>query len=83
MIAVDCVVCAPAELVTVSVYAVVAVGVTLTALPLVTAILPGVITPVPLVNAAVRLLDAPAVIEVGLAENEPIAGTPATVTLVD
>jgi hypothetical protein len=40
----------------------------------VTAILPGVITPVPFANTAVRLLDAPAVIVAGEAENELIAG---------
>jgi hypothetical protein len=45
---------------------VVALGVTLTAVPLVAARLPGVITPGPPANIPVRLALAPAVIAVGL-----------------
>jgi hypothetical protein len=42
-------------------------GVTLTAVPLVAEMFPGVITPVPLVKTPVRPADAPAVTAVGLA----------------
>jgi hypothetical protein len=50
------------------------VGLTLTAVPLVTEMLPGVMTPVPLEKTAVRFELAPAVIEVGLAEKLVIVG---------
>src|SRR6202044_1581660 len=60
--------------VTVSVYVVVDAGLTLTGVPLVTAILPGVIMPVPLVKSAVRLELDPAAIVVGLAVKLLIAG---------
>lgn len=53
--------------VTVRVYVVVVAGLTLTGVPLVTGILPGVITPVPLVNTPVRFVLDPAVIVDGLA----------------
>jgi hypothetical protein len=46
---------------------VVAVGLTLTPVPLVTGRLPGVITPVPFANTPVRVALDPVVIEVGLA----------------
>jgi hypothetical protein len=55
-----CVAVSPPELVTVSVYAVVVVGLTLTAVPLVTERFPGVITPVPPLKTAVRLELEPA-----------------------
>ena len=42
-------------------------GETVTAVPLVTAIFPGVTTPVPLAKTAVRLADPPAEIDVGFA----------------
>jgi hypothetical protein len=53
---------------------VVAVGLTLTAVPLVTEMLPGVITPVPPANTPVRLELAPAAIVAGLATKLVIAG---------
>lgn len=62
-----CVIGEPVVGVTVSVYVVVAVGLTLTAVPLVTEILPGVITPMPLANAPVRFELDPEVIVDGLA----------------
>jgi hypothetical protein len=43
------------------------IGLTVTAVPLVAGIFPGVMTPVPPVKTAVRLLLVPDVIEVGLA----------------
>ena len=61
---------------------VVAVGLTLTATLLVTAMLPGEIEPVPPVNTAVRLELAPEEIEVGLAAKLLITGTGSTVTIV-
>jgi hypothetical protein len=60
----------------------VSVGVTLTAVPLVAAIFPGVITPVPPVKTPVRLVVPPAVTVVGLATKRVIAGAAAlTVTV--
>jgi hypothetical protein len=61
---------------------VVAVGLTLTGVPLVTARSPGVITPVPLANTAVRLELPPAVIVAGLAAKLVIVGAGTTVTVV-
>jgi hypothetical protein len=55
------------------------VGLTLTAVPLVTAILPGVITPVPLAKTAVRPELPPARIDVGLATKLVIIGAGFTV----
>ena len=56
-------------------------GETVTAVPLVTAILPGAIRPVPLAKTAVRLDDPPAAIDVGLAAKLVIVGAAAfTVT---
>ena len=60
---------------------VVAVGLTLTGVPLVTARLPGVITPVPLAKTAVRLELAPAVMVTGFAVKLVIAGAGTTVTV--
>jgi hypothetical protein len=65
---------------------VVAVGETLTVVPLVTVMLPGVITPVPLKNTPVRLADPPALTVAGLAAKLDIdgaAGTGVTFTLAD
>jgi hypothetical protein len=50
------------------------VGETLTAVPLVTVVFPGVITPVPLAKTPVRLAVAPAVIVAGLAVKLVIVG---------
>jgi uncharacterized membrane protein len=50
------------------------VGLTLTGVPLVTARLPGVITPVPLTKSASRLELEPAPIIAGVALNVVIAG---------
>jgi hypothetical protein len=58
---------------------VVTVGLTLTAVPLVTARLPGVITPVPFAKTAVRLELPPAPIDVGLATKLLIVGAGVTV----
>jgi hypothetical protein len=52
-------------------------GVTLTAFPLVTAMLPGVITPLPLAKTPVSLDEAPAVIDAGLAAKLVITGAAA------
>ena len=73
----------PAEFVTVSVYVVVADGVTLTPFPLLALMFPGVITPVPPLKTPVRLADPPAVIEFGLAVKPLIIGavTAACVTV--
>ena len=60
---------------------VVVVGLTLTAVPLVTARLPGVITPVPLAKTAVRLELPPAVIAAGFATKLVIVGRGTTVTV--
>jgi hypothetical protein len=60
---------------------VVAVGFTLTGVPLVTARLPGVITPVPPEKSAVRLALPPALIVVGLAAKLVITGVTAAVTV--
>ena len=59
----------------------VAVGLTLTAVPLVAGILPGVITPVPPAKTPVRLVLAPAVIVAGLAAKLVIVGAGTTVTV--
>lgn len=75
-----CVIAVPvAGGVTVRVYVVVAAGLTLTAVPLVTAIFPGVITPVPLAKTAVRLELPPTVIVDGLATKLVIVGAGITV----
>jgi hypothetical protein len=58
---------------------VVVVGLTLTAVPLVTGRLPGVITPVPLAKTAVRFELPPAVIVAGLATKLVIVGAGLTV----
>lgn len=68
--------------VTVRVYVVVDVGLTVTGVPLVTVIFPGVITPVPPVKSAVRLELLPAAIVVGSAVKLEIVGTGSTVTVV-
>jgi hypothetical protein len=60
---------------------VVAVGLTETAVPLVTAMLPGVTMPVPPVNTAVRLELEPAAIVAGLAVKLVITGAGTTVTV--
>ena len=59
----------------------VAVGLTLTGVPLVTAMLPGVIMPAPPVKTAVRLELVPAIIVVGFAAKLVIAGAETTVTV--
>jgi hypothetical protein len=61
---------------------VVVVGLTLTAVPLITARLPGVITPVPLEKTAVRLELPPTVIVSGLATKLVIVGAGFTVIVV-
>jgi hypothetical protein len=61
---------------------VVAVGLTLTPLPLVTEIFPGVMTPAPLENTPVRVLLAPAVIVAGLATKLVMVGTLAVTVTV-
>jgi hypothetical protein len=60
---------------------VVVVGLTLTAVPLVTGIFPGVIIPVPLLNSAVRLELDPDVIVDGLATKLVMAGPDAALTV--
>src|SRR5580658_5241310 len=60
--------------VTVSVYEVVDVGLTVTAVPLVAAMLPGVMTPVPPVKVPVRLELCPELIAAGLAAKLTIVG---------
>jgi hypothetical protein len=61
---------------------VVEVGLTLKGVPLVTAILPGVTTPVPPVKSAVKLELPPEVVMVaGLAVKLEIVGTGSTVTV--
>ena len=63
------------------------VGVTLTGVPLVAAMFPGVMTPVPPANMPVKLADPPAVIDAGFAMKLVIVGaagtTGFTVTVVD
>jgi len=54
---------------------VVAVGLTLTPVPLVTEIFPGVITPVPLENTPVRVLLDPEVMVAGFATKLVMVGT--------
>jgi hypothetical protein len=81
-----CVIADPLAGVTVSVYVVVEVGLTLTEALLVMARFPGVITPVPPVKTAVRLLLAPAVIDAGVAvklemEGDITFGVTVTVTV--
>ena len=56
-------------------------GLTVTAVPLVAAIFPGVITPVPLANTPVSVALCPAVIVVGLATKLVIVGSGFTVTV--
>jgi hypothetical protein len=58
-----------------------AVGLTLTGVPLVTGRLLGVISPVPPVNAAVRLLLDPVAMVAGLATKLVIVGAGITVTV--
>ena len=62
---------APAAFVTVREYIVVTGGVTLTVCPLVTAMFPGAMTPVPLAKTAVKLEELPVVIAAGLAVKLP------------
>jgi hypothetical protein len=76
-----CVIAVPIEGVTVTVYVVVVAGLTLTAVPLVAARLPGVITPVPLANTAVKLELPPAPIIAGVATKLLIVGAGTTVTV--
>jgi len=57
------------------VYVVVSEGVTLTAAPLVTERLPGVMTPVPPVKTPVKLVVPPGVTEVGLATKLVMTGS--------
>jgi hypothetical protein len=73
------VIAAPVDGVTVRVYVVVALGLTLTAVPLVAAILPGVITPVPLAKIPVSVALWPAVMVAGLATKLVIVGSGFTV----
>jgi hypothetical protein len=61
---------------------VVVVGLTLTAVPLVTVRLPGVITPVPFAKTAVRFALVPSEIAVGFAPKLVIVGGGTTVTVV-
>jgi hypothetical protein len=61
---------------------VVAAGLTLTGVPLMTARLPGVITPVPFEKTAVRLALPPTVIVAGAATKLVIVGGGFTVTVV-
>jgi hypothetical protein len=68
----------PSEFVTASVYVVVEDGETFTAAPLVAAMFPGIIMPVPPLNTPVRLAVPPAAIEVGLAAKLVIAGAVGT-----
>jgi hypothetical protein len=68
--------------VTVRVYAVVTVGLTLTAFPLVTAIPPGVTTPVPPAKTAVRLVLAPPGIVARVGAKLEIVGGGITFTVV-
>ena len=75
------VIAAPVGEVTVRVKIVVTVGLTLAGVPLVTARLPGVITPVPLAKTAVRLELAPAVMVAGFATKLVIVGAGTTVTV--
>jgi hypothetical protein len=73
----------PVEFVTVRINVVVCVGVTLTAFPLVTERLPGIITPVPPLNTPVRFTEFPAVTVRGLATKLVITGAAGfTVTVV-
>jgi hypothetical protein len=64
----------PMEFVTVRIYIVVCVGVTLTAVPLATERFPGIITPVPPLKTPVRFTNPPAVIVAGLAAKLAITG---------
>ena len=73
----------PVGPVTVSVYVVVAEGVMLTGVPLMTAILPGVMTPVPFVNMAARLDEAPVVMVAGEGAKLAIDGVVETWPLID
>jgi len=57
------------------------VGETVTGVPLVTAILPGVITPVPLEKVAVRLAELPVVMAATLEAKLLIIGAGMTVTV--
>jgi len=66
---------APAPFVTVRVYVVVSAGVTLTGVPLMTARLPGVITPVPLAKTPVRLAGTPTGTDAGFAVKLLIVGS--------
>jgi hypothetical protein len=70
-----CVIAVPLDGVTVRVYWVVAVGLTVTGTPLLTARFPGVITPVPPVKTPVNVPLVPAVTVVGLAMKLVMVGT--------
>jgi hypothetical protein len=70
-----CVTADPLVGVTVSVYVVVAAGLTVIAVPLVTATLPGVITPDPFTKVPVNVAFAPAVMVAGLATKAEMEGT--------
>ena len=72
----------PTAGVTMRVYVVVVVGLTLTAVPLVTARFPGVMTPAPPEKTAVRLELAPDAMDAGLATKLVITGAGVTVTVV-
>jgi hypothetical protein len=65
---------APNVFVTASVYVVVVVGETVIAIPDVAAIFPGVMTPVPLLNTGVRVVEVPDVIDEAAAESEVAIG---------
>src|SRR5580692_1855883 len=72
---------APLLGVTVRVYVVVVVGLTVTATPLIAAILPGVITPVPLAKTPVRVALCPVVMVVGRAVRLALMCAGFTVTM--
>jgi hypothetical protein len=61
---------------------VVAVGLTLSGVPLVTGMLPGVITPVPFAKTPVKLALPPGPTVVGLATKLVMVGAASTITLV-
>lgn len=61
----------------------VVLGLTVTGIPLVTARLPGLMTAVPLVKMAVRLLLDPSVMVAGLATNVVITGAGYAITVAN
>jgi len=71
----------PAPLVTVRVYCVVVVGLTVTAVPLVAARLPGVMTPVPLAKTPVSMVLSPKLMVGELATKLVMVGASSTVTV--